>query len=164
MWSSVSEGMIRKTLTILSLIGLLISVGVWAASYISVALFCVSLPSDYGAWADRGSLQVHKTTLPPQAIQTLGAADGISFQYGRGLRNLTIGWRWKPQYQGDTSGWSVYVPLYLPVLFFGAWVAFLVHPVHRRRKRKKLGLCVKCGYDLRESKKRCPECGTGFSK
>ena len=156
--------MIRKTLTILSLIGLLLSVGMWAVSYMSVALFWVALPYDHGAWADRGSLQVHKTTLPQQAIQTLGVVDGISFQYGRSLRNLTLGWRWQPQYQADNSRWSIYVPLYLPVLFFGAGLVFLLHPVHRRRKRKKLGLCIKCGYDLRGSKVRCPECGAGFSK
>ena len=38
--------------------------------------------------------------------------------------------------------------------------AFL--PFRRRRKRKKLGLCVSCGYDLRGSKDRCPECGEAF--
>ena len=154
--------MIRKSVTILSLIGLLLSAGLWGASYISVLFGWVALPSDFGAWADRGSLQVHKTTLSQQVIQASGAADVIGFEFGPTLRTLTIGWQWRPQYRADYLGWSVYVPLYLPVLFFGTLLAFFMHPVHRRRKRRKLGLCLNCGYDLRGSKDVCPECGTEF--
>jgi hypothetical protein len=44
----------------------------------------------------------------------------------------------------------------------GLLAALLIRPVLtlvRRRARLRSGLCPNCGYDLRESPSRCPECG-----
>jgi hypothetical protein len=42
----------------------------------------------------------------------------------------------------------------LPVQRLFAW-----RVARRARRRKRLGLCPVCGYDLRASSGRCPECG-----
>jgi hypothetical protein len=61
------------------------------------------------------------------------------------------------------SGWEVRVPhtyliaatAVLPLVVAPVWLARL----HRRRRRAGSGLCVGCGYDVRASGERCPECG-----
>ena len=71
----------------------------------------------------------------------------------------------------DSSSWSipkgelpwVYVPHWV-VATAGAlrpllWLAAVTPKRLRLRRRKRLGLCLECGYDLRESPERCPECG-----
>ena len=59
-------------------------------------------------------------------------------------------------------GWSV--NLVIPIVAAGSvsLTLYLLH-VRGRRARRKLrdaGLCTACGYDLRASPDRCPECGT----
>ena len=58
----------------------------------------------------------------------------------------------------------IQVPLWIPMLIFLLLPTLSACALHRRRKRRKLGLCLCCGYDLRGSSERCPECGKGFSK
>lgn len=56
-------------------------------------------------------------------------------------------------------GMLIYLPPVLAVIFLVGW--------NRRRKRMKrieAGLCEACGYDVRGSADRCPECGTAIRK
>ena len=66
-----------------------------------------------------------------------------------------------------TEGRGVFIGSFFVLLPLALVAALIIdHPVAlrtaKRRKRKKLGLCLKCGYDLRGSRERCPECGTEF--
>jgi len=45
-------------------------------------------------------------------------------------------------------------------LFALPFVFVLVYPELRARRRIRRGFCRECGYDLRASQERCPECGT----
>ena len=152
--------MIRKTLTILSLIGLLLSVGLWgmgscySLAYISETYTvgvedCAFVLSAYA----RGSVRLD--AIP---------ADDFGWYW---TKRRTAWFRMTmPQFLDFRPAGGVgalKLPLWIPTLAFAIGsINFILIPLHRRRKRKKLGLCVKCGYDLRGSEERCPECGTEF--
>ncbi len=141
--------MIRKALTILSLIGLLLSVGLWALS----CLYAVVLVAEDGVFCG-----------VVYGVAMIGDTDRVTpagWHHGRFGVSLIRWWQFSDD---DPAVRLVSLPLWIPSLLFGAWPAWLLFPVHRRRKRKKLGLCVKCGYDLRGSKERCPECGMAFQE
>ena len=149
--------MLRKTLTILSLIGLLLSVAAWGASYLC-PIACYSKSCMVSNCAGAFVMDCYS---PGEGAYGFGWDDyhkPANFGYGSWSRPL-FDW-----YTIDED-WScfVVVPHWISILILGSLFGVFYLPLRRRRKRKKLGLCLKCSYDLRGSKDRCPECGTGFS-
>ena len=59
------------------------------------------------------------------------------------------------------SNWQLFsIPHWFLVLLFGFLPVRWFILQRRRRARERIGRCAKCGYDLRATKDRCPECGT----
>jgi predicted amidophosphoribosyltransferase len=57
------------------------------------------------------------------------------------------------------------MPLWAPTALSASLAApalLLAQRAARIAFRRKNGLCIRCSYDLRESKDRCPECGRPF--
>jgi hypothetical protein len=64
--------------------------------------------------------------------------------------------------QKDISLRAQIVPIWLivlPLAIFGLWGGLRIAADRRRQKRRRQGLCPVCGYDLRATQERCPECG-----
>ena len=75
-------------------------------------------------------------------------------------QGFAVDWEW--QVTGTTGPWEVGV--YLPHWFVALLAAVppVAWQISARRRRHMLapGLCPACGYDLRATPDRCPECGT----
>jgi hypothetical protein len=57
--------------------------------------------------------------------------------------------------------WYLSAPFWMPVVLFAVLPAVWIRLAYARwRRRTDPGCCVICGYDLRATPERCPECGT----
>ena len=54
---------------------------------------------------------------------------------------------------------NVWFPHWFPALLFAILPTIRLVKILRTRRRHRAGLCPTCGYDLRATPERCPECG-----
>ncbi len=182
--------MARKLMIILFLLGLCASVIAWVAQARSpVSLYSSAIPEDlppvltgvaeemwpvgpHGvmyAGLRFGTLSVGRGDLgvnPRTVTRSIGYAVlcDSRLEVGFGTETLITDDKISDYFEFRRSFWNVYrVPLWSIALVCALASSLLtVLPVLRRRKRAKRGRCLHCGYDLRGSTERCPECGTAF--
>ena len=59
------------------------------------------------------------------------------------------------------TGWAITVPCWFATLVTVPLAALGLRRIVTRLKRRRIdGICFNCGYDLRATPQRCPECGT----
>ena len=74
------------------------------------------------------------------------------------MRMQFLGFTWGPPRGSQYVVTGAFWPLVLAAAMLPAWrlVSYGRHLIHRRGRK---GLCLECGYDLRATPDRCPECG-----
>jgi hypothetical protein len=70
-----------------------------------------------------------------------------------------LGWQWL--YQGGLAQYLLTCPMWFLMALFGGW-PLIVNGRDRlvQWRRRRSGRCAYCGYDLRATPGRCPECGS----
>lgn len=107
------------------------------------------------------TLRLFTVTRPPfptaQSTPT-ATQEYLGFTYSTGVS--------PPPNPGGTAR-VVTVPLWafpVAVLPFVTWSAWHIHRARRTAGRLRRGECLRCGYDLRATPGRCPECGADHQR
>jgi hypothetical protein len=170
--------MIRKAIIILLTLA---AVGTIAAWVVSHTVQAIDVDKDTVAYSYGRDYSFLEPTDPNEGMWLRVAVSGGTLHLNRwnsnAPRRVPASRRWrllrfsfvtgaytgtKPPY----SFWLLEVPLWCPIVLFAAYpvLAFIRGPVRRYRRRKR-GLCTRCGYNLTGlTEPRCPECGTGFGR
>jgi len=153
----------HHAVTIILSLGFFLSAGSWIASYWT---FCYQPKSMDIVWLSAGAIDwLHPAPVQKEMWKTFNNVLGVT-------RSITVGsfeglaTHWIPSRQVYPSGMvRTILPLWIPTLFVGILLCPRLRSALRSRRRKAVGLCLKCGYDLRgQTEPRCPECGTVCSK
>ncbi len=177
--------LIWTTSVILSAIVFVAAMGMWGRSYWwNDELRCVVKREPqtwtYLANSEQGAITLKKDWIAPSAwkkeepersdVETNWENGTYPLTWiGLFSEDSTLGFRFN--YYATADDGFTWIQLTETVIAVPYWfIALLCLPLpliafRRWRKKRRIereGLCHVCGYDLRASESRCPECGTGF--
>jgi hypothetical protein len=126
--------------------------GILAVSQRSSPGKTAASPAEVDQWIelmrDSGEMRWHGSHEPGATVRRIL----LGFHYYQGGGQLPDGSPWS-NFEFSMPWWPL---IALSVILPGWWVV----RCRRQRRMAGLGLCPNCGYDLRATSDRCPECGT----
>jgi hypothetical protein len=153
--------MLRRVLLILSVMGLAGSLGLWALSYFPISFsygyqnYLGTVRRTKSVWLSSGSLlwqHDSAASIPALSSSWHPFSDLDTFWLPR--------FRYSDRCQDGHPDLLIRLPLWMPTTSSAMLLIPLLWSYRRHRRRRRLGLCLRCGYDLRGSPEKCPECGT----
>jgi hypothetical protein len=175
--------MLRRLFTLLSALSLLLCVGtcaMWVRSYLRYDQYAWVRVE--GQWSIEGVLCTlpgyfvySGRTLPHLSFAHAGSgfetksgpeADKYRTEQSRFIHNKGIKFHklgtleFGSRRSRDRVVRSAIVPYWPLVILSGIQLIWWLVRSQRDRRRPRCGRCVSCGYDLRATPDRCPECGT----
>jgi hypothetical protein len=156
----------RQTLNVLAAVSLVLCAATVALfmhsgfryAYLSVGTSLVHAHWEFGS--ARGRLYCNRVEYPT------GYPDQVGWRFGGGPGSGPASWSWRfggfdAYHVASTAPGPDFRQYVVPHYF--VWLVLLVLPVRwwmTRHRRFGPGHCRRCGYDLRATPDRCPECGT----
>ena len=147
----------------------------WLRSYFGCETFTVVHSQAFAASSWRGSILLSVTsweTVSADAVRSeVGGNSGWSVQYSRTAANGGDSWPTMKfgfgKYEAKSANMlhmstvrrtetGVIIPFWLPTCFITLGVLW---QLRRCKPHRAEGHCQNCGYDLRGTPERCPECG-----
>ena len=140
-------------------------------------------PTQFNAASNRGRIGISvshpaeagEPWQPGWSLQTESAFrhDDDPYTNGQQFRYRWLGFEWASYLPGRPTAsvpgagmryWTVTAPHWFIALVTLAPALLLLRSYRRRTRERNKGLCPSCGYDLRASAVRCPECGRRFNE
>lgn len=162
--------MIRKSIIVLLTLAAVGTAVGWVASYFRFVQCdgLIDQKDSLGVVVRRGTILIDHARPAHFGIEPLPSFPRCSYlpDDGRGQFETYQLWhfdfhRGTDRFHSPVDRIWVEFPLWIPAILFAAYptIALIRGPLRRRRWRRK-GLCVKCGYDLTGNESGvCPECG-----